>query len=180
MGVRPSLPSTGACFHHCRVWKQLWLCRGWVPATVNRGAMLNIQPSGAKRLQQTAVSPSTHLLGGWHWPFITQINTTFAAAPPLFTLTPAPSICTHKPSPTTLSTNDPRLQASCLLSSLLSLKYPSYRLCFIFSLILFTCTSINEWRVFKPGTKFCYALTHIDSQSECITELGPEFPTSTT
>lgn len=28
-------------------------------------------------------------------------------------------------------------------------------------------------RVFRPGTKFCYALTSIDSQSECITELGP-------
>lgn len=28
-------------------------------------------------------------------------------------------------------------------------------------------------RVFRPGTKFCYALTSIDSQSECITELRP-------
>ena len=30
------------------------------------------------------------------------------------------------------------------------------------------------WRGFRSGTKFCYALTSIDSQSECITELRPE------
>lgn len=127
MGVRPSLPSTGVCFHRCRVWKQLWLCRGWVPASVNRSAMLNIQPLGAKRLRRAAVPPCTHLLGRWHWPFITQINSTFAATPPLFTLRPAPNICTHKPSLTSLSTYDLRLQAFRLFSSsLFSLQYRSF------------------------------------------------------
>lgn len=33
--------------------------------------------------------------------------------------------------------------------------------------------SPSVWRVFRAGTKFCYALTSIDSQSECITELRP-------
>lgn len=33
--------------------------------------------------------------------------------------------------------------------------------------------SPSSRRVFRAGAKFCYALTSIDSQSECITELGP-------
>lgn len=33
---------------------------------------------------------------------------------------------------------------------------------------------LSYWRVFRNGTKFCYALTSRDSQSECITELRPE------
>lgn len=37
-----TLPWTEVCCHHCQVWKQLSLCRGKVPATINRKNVLNI------------------------------------------------------------------------------------------------------------------------------------------
>lgn len=119
--IGPSLPSTGVCCRRCRVWKQLWRCRGWVPATANRDAMLNIQafapsPRGDGAGGETS-PPSAHLLGGWRWPFIAQINTAFAAAtspppPTLYTQACSKHLHTHKPSLTSLSAYDPRLQAS--------------------------------------------------------------------
>lgn len=47
-----------------------------------------------------------------------------------------------------------------------------FQVCFMLFLV-FPSISVSLWRVFRPGTKFCYALTSIDSQSECITELRP-------
>lgn len=189
----PPLPSTGACCHRCRVWKQLWLCRGWVPATVSRDAMLNIQAFFFSAPAVSDLQPS-HLphicsAGGADL-FIAQINTAFAVTPPLLTLQPAPNICTHthKPSLTSLSAYDPRLQGSRPFSSFCPQCQsfaplhpgPSTDFILLFLPLFFLSRSIRWWRAFRPGTKFCYALTHIDSQSECITELWPEFPTSTT
>lgn len=206
--IRPSLPWTGVCCRRCRVWKQLWRCRGWVPATANRDAMLNIQafaPSprgGAGRETSPTSSRPTFRTSARRVALTFYYTDKYCLcsgdAPPLTLYTQACSkhLHTHTPSLTSLSAYDPRLQASCLFSSSLLFflfflspqcrgftpLHPGLSTDFIsfFPLIFFFfCRSIHWRRALRPGTKFCYALTHIDSQSECITELWPEFPTST-
>lgn len=127
--IRPSLPWTGVCCRRCRVWKQLWRCRGWVPATANRDAMLNIQafaPSprgGAGRETSPTSSRPTFRTSARRVALTFYYTDKYCLcsgdAPPLTLYTQACSkhLHTHTPSLTSLSAYDPRLQASCLFSS---------------------------------------------------------------
>lgn len=156
--VHVTSPWTAACSHHCPEWREPSPCTGRVPATANTEILLNIAAllshhEGKHQGLGELCSPERHSCTRRHsshiWlcapsTFIIRAATLLLQQRPALHSLSSDRLCTNRP--TAFCTQPERGYAT------MEPRAPNLR------------------RGFRPGTKFCYALTSIDIHSQSVSQ----------